>query len=69
MIELENTSVGRINAEEARNDPDIFRKKVEAKIYEIMDRYQCEFKLTEFSWINGEVNATVVVVLKEQQNG
>ena len=63
-IENELESVGRIDIEELRNEPDIIRKKVDEKIKSIMDKYGYTFALTEFSWVGGQVQANIDIVEK-----
>ena len=63
-IEAETESVGRIQVDELRSDPDIIRKKVEEKITSILDKYGYTLSLTEFSWAGGQVRANIEIVEK-----
>ena len=63
-IENESESVGRIDIEELRNDPEIIKKKVDEKIKAILDKYGFAFAITEFSWINGQVQGNLDLVDK-----
>ena len=64
-IDTETESLGRIYAGELQQDPNIFVKKLDEKIKSIMDKYGYTFALTEFSWINGQVQANIEIVKKE----
>ena len=63
-INAESESVGRIDIDELRNDPDIIRKKVDEKIKAILDKYGFTFVITEFSWVNGQVQGNLDIVEK-----
>ena len=63
-IENESESVGRIDLDELRSDPDIIRKKVDEKIKAILERYGFTYVITEFSWINGQVQGNLDLVDK-----
>ena len=63
-IENESESVGRIDIEELRNDPDIIKKKVDEKIKAILDKYGFTYVITEFSWANGQVQGNLDMVEK-----
>ena len=58
-IDAESESVGRIDIEELRADPEIVKKRADAKIKAILERYGLTYVLTEFSWINGQVQANL----------
>lgn len=66
-IEDESESLGRIQLDDVRADPDIIRKKVDEKIKSIMDKYGYMFALTEFSWINGQIQANIEIVEKPKE--
>ena len=63
-IENETESVGRIDLDELRADPEIIKKKVSAKINAILDRFGLTYAITEFSWINGQVQGNLDLVDK-----
>ena len=63
-LEAEVVSVGRIYTEELQQDPDIFRKKVDAKINEILNKYGFVYSIADFSWANGQVSANIILVEK-----
>ena len=67
-IENEPVSVGRIRVDEARADPDIFRKKVDEKIHAILDKYGYTLSITEFFWVNGQVQANIEIVEKPKDS-
>lgn len=66
-IDNESESVGRIYTEELQRDPEIIKKKVDEKIKSIMDKYGYTFALTEFAWINGQVQANIEIVEKPKE--
>ena len=63
-IENEPESVGRIDLDELRNDPEIIKKKVDEKIKAILERYGFTYVITEFSWLNGQVQGNLDMVEK-----
>ena len=63
-IENETESVGRIDLDELRADPEIIKKKVSAKINAILDRFGLTYAITEFSWVNGHVEGNLDLVDK-----
>ena len=63
-IESESESIGRIDIDELRADPEIIKKKVSAKINAILDRFGLTYAITEFSWINGQVQGNLDLVEK-----
>ena len=65
-IEAETDSVGRIQIDELNADPDIIRKKVDEKIKAILDKYGFTFVITEFSWVNGQVQGNFDLVDKQK---
>ena len=66
-IDDENDSIGRIYTSELQQDPLIIKKKVDAKINAILDRYGFTYALTEFSWVNGQVQANLDLVEKPKE--
>ena len=62
QLENEQDGVGRIDIEDARTNPDIFRQKVDEKIKAILDRYGYTFAITEFHWVNGQIQANIDLV-------
>ena len=67
-IEDEVVSIGRIDVQEFNSNPDIIRQKVEAKIQELLNKYGFTFVVTEFSWVNGQVQASFDLVEKSKDN-
>ena len=63
-IENESESVGRIDLDELRSDPEIIKKKVDEKIKAILERYGFTYVITEFSWLNGQVQGNLDMVEK-----
>ena len=63
-IEDESESVGRIDLDELRSDPEIIKKKVDEKIKAILERYGFTYVITEFSWVNGQVHGNLDMVEK-----
>ena len=63
-IESESESVGRIDILELRVDPEIIKKKVDEKIKAILNRYGFTYAITEFSWLNGQVQGNLEMVEK-----
>ena len=61
-IDNESTNVGRIDIDDAKMNPDIFRQKVDEKIKAILNRYGYTFAITEFHWINGQIQANIDLV-------
>ena len=63
-IESESESIGRIDIDELRADPEIIKKKADEKIKAILNRYGLTYAITEFSWINGQVQGNLEMVEK-----
>lgn len=65
-IDSESESVGRIDIEELRADPEIIKKRVDEKIKAILTRYGFSYSITQFSWLNGQVQANLDLVENPQ---
>ena len=63
-IESESESIGRIDIDELRVDPEIIKKKADEKIKAILNKYGLTYAITEFSWINGQVQGNLEMVEK-----
>ena len=48
--------------EELQSDPDIIKKKVNEKIMLILAKYGYTYEITEFAWVNGQIQATIDIV-------
>ena len=63
----EPESVGRISLDDVRADPDIMRKKVEAKVMSILGKYGYTMALADFRWTAGQVQARIEFVEKPKE--
>ena len=66
-IDAEPESVGRVSLDEVRSDPEIIRKKVEAKVMSILDKYGYTLALADFRWTDGQVQAVIEFVEKPSE--
>ncbi len=63
-LEGESTSIGRIDIQDLNTNPDLIKDKLNEKIQSILDKYGYTLGISEFRWVNGEVQANIDLVEK-----
>ena len=61
-LEGESTSIGRIDIQDLNTNPDLIKEKLNEKIQSILDKYGYSLSISEFRWVNGEVQANIELV-------
>lgn len=68
-IENESVSLGRIDLEDLKANPDIIRDMLDEKIHVLLDKYGYGFQIISFAWrADGLLNAEVGIVKKPEQD-
>lgn len=66
-IENEPVSLGRIDLEDLKANPDIIRDMLDEKIHALLDKYGYGFQINSFQWdVNGLLAAEIGIVKKPE---
>lgn len=67
-LEKESMSLGRVDIQELKENPDIIRDMLDEKIHALLDKYGYGFQIISFAWrADGLLNAEVGIAKKPEE--